>query len=540
MNKVSIIDTEPVYDINGFIKKKRVCAYCRVSSKKDEQFISFELQVSTYFKEITNNPNWEFAGIFADHGKSGTSIMKRDQFRLMVELAKLGEIDLILTKSISRFSRNTIDTLKVVQYLRLLNVEVFFEKENISTFDTNFDFYLTVLSSVAEEEARQISSNCLWNINKRNKEGISKNISKIYGFEITSEGIYLINKEEAKVVKAIFELFANGTTVPGIIKWLEANNIKSPNGLNKWSRTTVRAMLRQEKYVGDLLLQKYYNKGIGLRRKRINNNMKPKYYVTENHDSIISRELFNKVKNIIIYYNSKYGTDKETFKITEFTIKKKVNNKGKPYEEIILQDFDVKNTACKPISVTSLQQTILQAINELCANFGETFKKIEYLQNKKIIESNIENDIDNILTKLNELEDSIAKAKKMNIDNEVIDEILSNIYNEKSKLEMKYNEMRYKKVIKYDITNKLKLLKENIKRIIPPINALDNLEYKDIFSKVIANDRDDFIFCIHLTNSNLDDIDLESFIHSSSILDGKFNFSLRRTILEIKWKIIMI
>ena len=180
MNIQKVNTVKAIPDLN--LKKKNVCAYARVSTKKELQESSFELQVATYYKMITENPLWNFSGVFADYGKSGTSTNKRAEFNKMIQLAELGEIDMIITKSVSRFTRDIIDGLRIIQYLRARNIEVFFEKENISSLDSVFDMFLSIYTSVAEEESRGISSNVNWQYDKKVNSG-SSTTSKLYGYQ---------------------------------------------------------------------------------------------------------------------------------------------------------------------------------------------------------------------------------------------------------------------------------------------------------------------------------------------------------------------
>lgn len=195
--KIAINDTSLI-NMDGSLKKQKVAVYARVSTMKDLQKTSFELQLSTYYKQVNSNPLWEFAGVFADYGKSGTNITQRTEFKKMVELARLGEIDIILTKSISRFTRDTISGLKAIQELRKLDVEVRFEKENITTNDTSFDFFLTIFTSVAEEESKINSSNILWTYKNKMENG-GNTTPRIYGYTFDKEGNFKINPKQAQL-----------------------------------------------------------------------------------------------------------------------------------------------------------------------------------------------------------------------------------------------------------------------------------------------------------------------------------------------------
>lgn len=283
---------------NRIIKKKRVCAYARVSTDDEDQVNSYRVQVEEYTNRIQSNPEWEFAGIYADLGLSGTSMKKRPEFMKMVERAKKGEIDLILVKAISRFARNTVDILQLVRELRQIGCIIFFEKENIYSDNPSIDFTLSILSSIAQEESRSISSNVKWSVEKKFKNGIVHN-TRIYGYELNGKpGELIVNEGEAKIVQLIFSLFLQGYSVNDIVKIL--NDRKIPSALNKkWVYSTVRKMLSNEKYTGDALCQKTITTDYLSHKQVENDNLAPKYFIRNNHDPIVSRAVFEAAQTIL-------------------------------------------------------------------------------------------------------------------------------------------------------------------------------------------------------------------------------------------------
>ena len=278
-------------------KKKRVCAYARVSTDFDDQIHSYNAQINEYTKQIKENPDWEFVDLYADEGISGTSMKKRISFLRMIEDARNGKIDLILTKSLSRFARNTVDCLSVIQELRLINVEVFFEKENLSSMDSKVDFMLTIFSSIAQEEARNISENVKWGIRKRYKEGtIRINTSRFLGYDKDNNGKIIINEAEAKIVKMIFNLYISGLSYKEISNHLKENNIKNGRGVVVWQPANIMNILKNEKYCGDVLLQKRVTVDYLSHKSVINTGQAPQYYIQNNHEPIIQKELFDIVQ----------------------------------------------------------------------------------------------------------------------------------------------------------------------------------------------------------------------------------------------------
>lgn len=288
MRSVSLI---PV-DIGTAVHKKRVAIYARVSKRLDEQESSYELQVNELVKSVNANPNYELVCVFADK-ESGMNVKNRPSFNQMMKLARVGGLDIIYTKSVSRFGRNAIEIPEIIRELRGLGVSVFFEKENISTKDFADEFLLNILSGVAEEESRQTSTNIRWSIGKKMSKGGNITIG-LYGYKII-DNEFIIVDEEAGVVRKIYEWYCDQVPYTKMINRLHAMGIKSPSGNDYWCSTTIENILTNEKYCGDSLL--------GRRRENIYTNPNSvdgsatKYIVRNNHQGIISREMFEWVKS---------------------------------------------------------------------------------------------------------------------------------------------------------------------------------------------------------------------------------------------------
>lgn len=241
-------------------KKRRVAGYARVSTDHEDQTTSYEAQVDYYTNYIKSRDDWEFAGLYSDEGISATNTKHRDGFNQMISDAMAGKIDLIITKSVSRFARNTVDSLSTIRKLKEHNIECYFEKENIWTFDSKGELLLTIMSSLAQEESRSISENVTWGQRKRMADGkVSFDYSRFMGLDKDKEtGKIVVNPEQAKVVKLIFRLFLEGLTPHAIAVELTNRSIKTPGGKDVWNQQTVRRMLSNEKYKGDALLQKEF------------------------------------------------------------------------------------------------------------------------------------------------------------------------------------------------------------------------------------------------------------------------------------------
>ena len=277
--------------------KLKVAAYCRVSTDSDEQASSYEVQVEHYTQFIQKNPEWELAGIFADDGISGCNTKKRSEFNRMIEECMAGKIDMIITKSISRFARNTLDCLKYIRELKEKNIPVFFEKENINTMDSKGEVLLTIMASLAQQESQSLSQNIKLGLQYRYQNGeVQVNHNRFLGYTKDEEGHLIIEPTEAEVVKRIYREYLEGGSLLQIGRGLEADGILTAAGKAKWRPTTLQKILRNEKYIGDALLQKTYTVDF-LNKKRVQNNgIVPQYYVENSHEPIIPRDLYMQVQ----------------------------------------------------------------------------------------------------------------------------------------------------------------------------------------------------------------------------------------------------
>ena len=250
-------------------KKRRTAAYARVSTDSEEQLTSYSAQVDYYTNYIKSRDDWEFVSVYTDEGITGTNTKHREGFKRMVADALAGKIDLIVTKSVSRFARNTVDSLTTVRQLKEKGVEIYFEKENIWTLDSKGELLITIMSSLAQEESRSISENCTWGQRKRFADGkVTVPFKRFLGYDRGPDGNLVLNKDEAVIIRRIYSMFLQGMTPHGIAARLTADGIKSPGGKDKWNAGAVRSILTNEKYKGDALLQKSYTVDFLTKKKR--------------------------------------------------------------------------------------------------------------------------------------------------------------------------------------------------------------------------------------------------------------------------------
>lgn len=278
-------------------KKRRVAGYARVSTDNPEQLTSYESQVKYYTSYINGRSDWEFAGMYTDEGISATNTKHRSGFKKMVSDALAGKIDLIVTKSVSRFARNTVDSLTTVRKLKEKGIEIYFEKENIWTLDSKGELLITIMSSLAQEESRSISENVKWGKRKRFAEGKgSLAYSHFLGYKRGPNGAMVINRKEAEVVKMIYRLYLTGRSFCAIADELMKREIPAPAGGAKWHSSTIQSILKNEKYKGDSLLQKKFVVDFLSKRMKKNEGEIPQYYVENDHEAIISPEVFDLVQ----------------------------------------------------------------------------------------------------------------------------------------------------------------------------------------------------------------------------------------------------
>ena len=492
-------------------KKIRVAAYARVSTSEDDQLISLEAQKVYYEEYIKSNPEWLFAGLYYDEGISATKIKGRLGLIDMLEDCKDKKIDLIITKSISRFARNTVECLEMIRSLSSLGVAVYFEKENINTLSMESELLLSILSSYAEDESRSISENNKWSIRKRFENGEYKISTPPYGYDVV-DGKLVINEEEGNVVKEIYKMYLSGNGLYTIEKHLVKNKIKTKRG-GKWSSTTIKGILSNEKYTGDSLFQKTYTDENYKRNK--NNGELQKYLVKNSHEALVSYEDFNKVKELLVQNAKEKGNGKNTSRYQQryplsgklicgkcssklirrhhystyknyiaWTCKKHLSGKEKCSMRYIL-DSDIK-------------YIFMKMLRKLAFSKEEILKPL--LQNIEKIDDK------DLLLKINEINNKLEKLteRKLTLSSIFSSGILEPSLYAKESSEIAFEE---KNLIleKEKMTNGLKFDKRKIESLKDLIKLLENKKYleefngdafKSIIDKIEVKSRTSFL--IHL------------------------------------------
>ena len=376
------------------VRKLRVAAYCRVSTEEEEQQGSFEIQKLYYTEKINSTPEWEVAGIYADDGISGVHTKKRDGFNQMIQDCKKRKIDLILTKSISRFARNTLDSIQYVRMLKQMGIAVVFEKENINTATMNSEMILTVLSAFAQAESESISQNVARGKRMGYKHGkFAFPYGRIIGYRKGADGKPEIIPEQAEVIRLIFNSYLQGDSLQSIKTKLETAGALTARGNTEWSAQSIQRILQNEKYCGDVLLQKTFTEDVltGVHKK--NTGQLPQYYIENYHEGIVSKQIFREVQAEIARRNSKSATNQRKRRRGRYNSKYALTERlvcgdcGSPYKRVTWNihgrkqivwrcvnriEYGTKFCGSSPsIPEEKLHRAILKAVQDLAANFTD-------------------------------------------------------------------------------------------------------------------------------------------------------------------------
>jgi site-specific DNA recombinase len=404
-------------------RKRRVAGYARVSTDSEEQFTSYEAQVDYYTNYIKSRDDWEFVRVYTDEGISGTNTKKREGFKNMIKDALDGNIDLIITKSVSRFARNTVDSLTTVRQLKEKGIEIYFEKENIWTLDSKGELLITIMSSLAQEESRSISENVTWGQRKRFADGkVCVPFKHFLGYDRGQDGNLVLNEKEAVIVRRIFSMFLQGMTPYGIASQLTADGILSPGKKEKWNAGTVKRMLSNEKYKGDALLQKSYTVDFLTKKKKTNEGEIPQYYVENNHEAIIEPAVFDMVQRELERrqpgHNRHSGVHMFSGKIKcgecGSWYGSKVWHSNSKYRRMIWQcnhKFS-NNEKCKTphLDEDEIKESFVKAVNKLIIDKDEIVANFRHIKTTVFDTTNLENEQTELQSEIEVVAEMIQKA----------------------------------------------------------------------------------------------------------------------------------
>ncbi len=433
--------------------KRKVAGYARVSTDNDDQISSYAAQVDYYTRYIKERKDWEFVGMYTDEGVTGTSTPKREGFTRMIKDALAGKIQLIITKSVSRFARNTVDCLTTIRKLKAAGVECYFEKEGIWTLDSAGELLITVLSSISQEEARSISENTTWGQRKRFADGkVRVPYKHFLGYDRGKDGNLVINPEQAKVVKLIYKLFLTGLSYAAIAKELMKLGIKSPAGKDKWYPVSVQNILTSEKMKGDALLQKNFTVDFLTKKVKKNEGEIPQYYVTGNHEAIIPPATFDLVQAEIERRKSSNGKGRYSgATIFSNRIKcgecghwygSKVWHSTDKYRRVVYQcnhKFEGARKCSTPhLREDEIKAAFVKAVNQLLKGKDDMLENIRLVREQICDTADLEVESQQLMEEMKLLSDMVQKCISEN----------ARIAQDQSDYQKRYNEL----VSRYDAT----------------------------------------------------------------------------------------
>lgn len=520
------------------INLKRVAAYCRVSTDSEDQLQSYHSQVKYYTDLINENTDWTMAGIYADEAITGTQIDKRLDFQRLINDCMNGDIDMIITKSISRFARNTLDTLKYVRKLKEMNVAVFFEEENINTLTMDGELLLVILSSVAQQEVENISANVKKGLKMKMQRGELVGFQGCLGYDYCIEDKSIsINEEEAEIIKYIFKRYLEGAGGSVIGRELGNLGYKSPRGSDKWSPTTVLGIIKNEKYKGDILMGKTFTVDPISKRRLDNFGEEDKFYIKENHEAIISAEDFDKAQEIRLRraknrntVKSKDGKREKFSRKYAFSsllecafcgsnLSRRTWHSNSEYNKVIWQCVTGTKKGkkycpeSKGIEEIAIEKAFLESYRQLTSNNKDIVNKF-----LKLIEATLnDNSLDKSIKKLEREISTIVGKQNSLVDLRLEEKIDERIYEEKYvSLQNKYLEKSTEKEsLEFNLknNNEIKKRMREFKNILEKNKALkefDRYVFESIVEKVIVGERDE--------NNNIDPYKL-TFIYKTGFKD---------------------
>lgn len=461
--------------------KLKVAAYCRVSTDSEEQASSYEMQVEHYKAFIQKNEEWQFAGIFADDGISGTNTKKRSEFNRMIEECMAGHIDMIITKSISRFARNTVDCLNYIRKLKDKNIPVFFEKENINTMDAKGEVLLTIMASLAQQESESLSKNVKLGLQFRYQNGeVQVNHNRFMGYTKDDDGNLVIEPREAEIVKRIYLEYLQGASLKQIGDGLERDGILTAAGKPRWRPESVKKILTNEKYIGDALLQKTYTIDVLTKKRVKNNGLVPQYYVENSHEAIIPRELYAKVQEELLrranlhsgkdrkkrVYSSKYALSSICYcsKCGDIYRRTVWNNRGKKHNvwrcvNRIERGPDICDAPT--VEEEELKAAVVRAINQVLGGKDEMLETLE--ENiRTVLALGDDNSLESINERMEELQKELLKTANAHKDYSDIADEIDRLREQKQNLMTKSAE---REVLKQRVAEMKEFLNEQIGKI---------------------------------------------------------------------------
>ncbi len=497
------------------LERMRVAAYCRVSTDTEEQLTSYNSQVSHYRTMVESEPKWELVDIYADEGITGTQTDKRTEFQRMINDAMADRIDMIITKSISRFARNTLDTLKYVRMLKERDVAILFEKENINTLTMNGEMLLVILSSIAQQESESISANVKMGLKMKMKRGEMVGYNGCLGYDYNPiDKTITINEEEAVTVRYIFQRYVEGAGAFVIAKELSKMQAKTKRSNTKWHESAVRGIIKNEKYKGDLLLGKTFTVDPLTHRRLENMGEEEKYYITGNHEPLISEELFNEAHKVLAIRSSKHNnkgrTDKYSKKYAFSSIIKcgfcggtairRTWHSRKDHEKFVwacMTSVKEGKKYCpdsKAIDEKEIEQAFIDSFNMLCSKNRDVIEEFLSEMEESLGKLDVTKELKKVDKEIEAAEKRVGKLVDLRVDEAIDRKTYEEKYTDLSfKLEKLKADRLALQVSMNDTTDLRKRMKvfRGVFEMNEPLKAFDRLVFESVVEQIILGKVDD-------------------------------------------------
>ncbi len=515
--RIVVIPAKSREEIRQSERRLRVAAYCRVSTDQEEQESSYEAQISYYTEKINGNSEWQMAGIFADEGITGTQAKKRPEFLKMIRKCRERKIDIILTKSLSRFARNTVDSLKYIRDLKALGIAIVFEKENINTLETDTEMMLTIMSCFAQAESESISKNVSWGIRHSFKNGnVPMQYARLLGYRKGADGNAEIVPEEAEIVKEIYRFYLDGMSMNLIADRLNAKGFTTKGNGSPYRKAVIQRILTNEKYRGDALLQKTYVTDCITKKTRKNNGELPMYLVKNHHEPIISRADFNRVQEEMARRSAKRAiADKLTkteqgkysakYALSELLIcgecgahYRRVTWTAKGFKEIKWRcvsriQYGKKKCRSSPtVDEQPLHKVIVSAINEFCEVKDDVAKALRE-SITEVLDPNLNGSVQASQQRIDELAHNIDELIKLATVPEIAQSAMSDIakFSEEMKTLREFVETeKVKQMTAQRGSAELKVILERLENENFTLTEYDDVAVRQLIEKVTVECKD--------------------------------------------------
>lgn len=513
-----------------YSKLKRVAGYARVSTKQELQASSIDLQIKHYAKEIIFNPEYIFCGIYADHGKSGTSMKRREGFQKLLKKIRAGHIDLVLFKSISRFARNTVDALNIIQETRKLGVEFYFEKENMYSSDPAIDMILTMMASIAEAESESMSENIRWGYQKRAQKG-KVAIRKLFGYDISEDKQYKINEKQANAVRKLFQMKLEGYTNQEMVDYLNSQNLTTTSGHPFTEGVQITAILRNEKYLGKIVYGKSFIMVVDHEKVITKNNgERPQYIISNHHDALIDHDTFQKVQIALkeSSNNRKNPTKKPTSVLNRFVYSMEKESyiyqtpKYSDSNEINMLDPEYLKTGDFPrYQAMDVVLVLKRAINALGRNFSDLEARYDRQVDMILSTKEYEDEVKKISETITSYKDMFYKLQRKETYDSSDRFLMNELEDLIVEFSMEYVNIEDRHLNLENARNKAFEMKRLIQRLEFPLTSLTPAQAIKLFSNIVIINPLNYLLLINISGKPIDNDSMKKAATMKSLLSSK-------------------